>query len=72
MIKYSVEIYNVDQLDNLLWGGARDRWDAATDDQKNLVWDYLQSILDEDGSFESLTQINDIIWFECDEIFDPE
>lgn len=66
-ITYKSTINNYYDLDDLLWSGARDRWKDATDEQKEAIWDRLKDFF-YDGA-ESLTAINDVIWFECDDIF---
>lgn len=69
-IKFSTEINSYNDLDDILWGGAREKWNDATDDMKETVWCILEDCMQ--GNFNSLTDINDIIWFDCDDIFYPE
>lgn len=64
-ITYSACLESYSDLDNLLWSGARDKWSSATDEVKEAIWALLESY----GKFHSLTEINDFIWFECDDIF---
>lgn len=66
-VKKDIDMYD---LDDLLWSGARDRWVDATDDQKESVWERLNDWLS--GDIPSETEVNDIVWFECDDIFFPE
>ena len=66
-VKEEIDIHD---LDNMLWGGARDRWDDATEDQKERVWDILMDSVSEEVP--SKTEVNDFIWFECDDIFNEE
>ena len=62
-----------DDLDDFFWSGARDRWNDATDEQKEMVWDRILEIFAYgDESIPSETEINDLVWFECDDIFFPE
>ncbi len=65
-----------DDLDHMLWSGAKQRWDNATDDQKERVWDILmESVnvqMDSTGDIPTKTEVNDFIWFECDDIFDEK
>ena len=49
------------------WSGAADRWDNATDEQREQVVDRLEEYFCDETPTE--TQINDIVWFECDDIF---
>ena len=57
-------------LDNFFWSGAKDRWDDATDDQKERVWERLNEWFSDEIPTE--TEINDTVWFECDDIFFEE
>lgn len=59
-----------DDLWNFFWSGARDRWEDATDDQKKRVWDLIQDVFSDDIPTE--TEINDFVWFECDDIFNEK
>ena len=59
-----------DELTDLLWGGARDRWVAASDEQRDQVWSLLCDIFSD--KIPDLTTINDIIWFDCDDIFNED
>lgn len=60
--------YELEDMDYLLWSGAREKWVAATDDQRERVWTLLKDVFE--GSIPELTTVNDFIWFECDDIFD--
>lgn len=61
---------NLEDLDDFFWSGAKDRWHDATDDQKERVWERIQEWLWETGEdIPSETEINDLVWFECDDIF---
>lgn len=70
MLKYTVELNEPNDLDNLLWSGARDKWDSATNEQKDEVFWRLEDIFD--SGAKSITEINDYIWFCCDDIFYAE
>ncbi len=59
-----------DDLDHFFWAGARDRWKDATDDQKERVWERLNEWFSDE--IPSETDINDAVWFECDDIFDED
>lgn len=67
-MKYMVEC---DAADFEFWQGAADRMADATDTQKLAVYRRLEEYAD--GS-EAVTEydINDFVWFECDDIFDEE
>ena len=69
IIKQELEIYD---LDNMLWSGAKERWDNATDSQKAIVWDILEDLFSGPAKLPDMTDVNDFIWFECDDIFYPE
>ena len=53
------------------WAGARERMNDATDDQREQVF---ERITEEFECNEDVTEtdINDLVWFECDDIFFPE
>ena len=59
-----------DDLDSFFWSGARDRWNDATDDQKERVWDLIKEVFAEEVPTE--TEVNDFVWFECDDIFNEK
>ena len=59
-----------DDLDRFFWSGAKDRWDDATDDQKERVWDLIQEVFMDEIPTE--TEVNDFVWFECDDIFNEK
>lgn len=57
-----------------LWDEARRLWNNADDETKELVWDRIREWVNCascDGELVSLSQINDMIWFECDDLFFP-
>lgn len=47
------------------WYGAKDRWESYTEEEI----DYLEELVS-DYDFESLTQVNDFIWFESDDLLE--
>lgn len=47
------------------WGGAKVRYEALTEAQI----DFLNEIIS-NFTFESLTQVNDFMWFESDELLE--
>lgn len=52
------------------WSGARDRIESATESQKQKVKERIEEYFyDEEPT---KTEINDLVWFECDDIFDNE
>ena len=76
-MKDSIEVkreLSFDDLDNFFWSGARDRWDDATDEQKEMVWDRIIDLFayDVDGNIPTETELNDFVWFECDDIFNKD
>ncbi len=73
---YVKELIDINDLDHMLWSGAKQRWDDATDDQKERVWDSLMDSvnaqMDSTGDIPTKTEVNDFIWFECDDIFNED
>ena len=60
-----------------LWCGAKERWDEADWETREAVFDRVceYAVCHEecnDGKHLTLTQINDLIWFECDDLFFPK
>lgn len=49
------------------WSGAKTRMDNATEDQINRVEERLEECFS--GDMPTDGQINDFVWFECDDIF---
>lgn len=60
----------VDPEDFEFWGGAKARMDDATEEQRQLVCARLEDVFVDD--FPTETDVNDFVWFECDDIFYPE
>lgn len=58
------------EIGNRLWGGAKDRWDNATDEQREMALDGIESLFEitEDNPI-SITALNDMLWFSCDNIW---
>lgn len=57
-----------------LWSGAKERWKEADEETRIAVWDRVKDWVDAvscDGYIPTITQINDMIWFECDDLFYP-
>ena len=63
---YKVE-FDVDNFE--FWSGARDRIEGANEDQKRAVQDRIEEYFEGCGEIPTDTQINDLVWFECDDIF---
>lgn len=70
------DTFTIDSLGDRLWCGARDRWNDADYDVRKAVFDrlveYCTAICDYGEGMPSITTINDIVWFECDDLFYPE
>lgn len=57
-----------------LWSGAKERWQEADESTRIAVWDRVRDWIDAvscDGYIPTMTEINDLIWFECDDLFYP-
>lgn len=57
-----------DDMEYKLWSGARKNWVDATEDQRKQVWDMVQDVF-MDGDIPTMTEVNDFVWFDCDDIF---
>ena len=69
---YKVE-FDIDRFE--FWSGAKDRMDNATPEQIEKVKERIESYFEGCEDIENIpsdTTINDIVWFECDDIFFPE
>lgn len=65
-MKYIVEC---DAAEFEFWSGAADRMTGATVAQREAVCERLEEYFD--GSTEATeADINDFVWFDCDDIFD--
>lgn len=61
---------NVDPAYFDFWSGAKDRMQDATEKQREMVYQRLEVF---SSQYElSECDINDIVWFDCDDIFYPE
>ena len=66
MIEYKDEINNFCDLQNLCWSGALQRLNEIEEfDLEDEFMDYLEEIFYD--TTPSLTEINDFIWFDCDD-----
>lgn len=72
-IVYTNEI-GFEAFGDMLWGLARERWNEADDETRQLVWERIEdwvNCLMECKETPSDTQINDIVSFDCDDLFYP-
>lgn len=71
MIEYKNEIQNFYDLIDLCWSGALDRLKEIEElDLGNEFMSYLEDICSCYDEPMTLCEINDFIWFECDEWID--
>lgn len=61
---YKVE-FDMDGFE--FWGGAAKRLEGVTEDQRQAVADRIEETFE--GESPDETAINDLVWFECDDIF---
>lgn len=54
-----------------LWSDAKEKWDEAEDSVREEVWERVKEWSDALDDKPSMTQINDIVRFECDDLFSP-
>lgn len=62
--------YELDPEDFEFWGCAKVGMDDATEEQRQLVYARIVDAFVDD--FPTKTDVNDLVWFECDGIFFPE
>lgn len=72
MSSYTVTYTATVDLDDFeFWSGAKSRMDDATDEQREQVFERVADYCEYADEVTECT-INDIVWFECDDIFFPE
>ena len=54
------------------WSGANDRIETATPEQIEQVRQRIESTFCDEENIPEDVDINDLVWFECDDIFYPE
>ena len=70
-MKYTSEINDFDDLKRITWSGACHTLDRIPWGMGNRVMDYLENYFgDYIDEPPTLTEINDFLWFESDEIFE--
>lgn len=67
----TVKTVDVNDIGGELWSGARDRWIDADDDTREAVFDRICDWTEDEEEVD-MTTVNDLIWFECDDLFFPE
>lgn len=67
----TVKTVDVNDIEYELWSGALDRWKDATDDTRAAVFDRVCDYLGYEEEAD-MTAVNDLIWFDCDDLFFPE
>ena len=67
----SVKTVDVNDIEYELWCGALERWEAADDDTREAVFDRICDWTEDEEEVD-MTTVNDLIWFECDDLFFPE
>jgi len=70
MLEYYKVVFDFD--DFKFWAGAYDLIKDATDEQKERVKERLEETFGWDDEIPTKTEINDFVWFECDDIFFPD
>lgn len=68
MIEYYKTNFDFDSFE--FWSGAANRLNNATEEQRDAVKERLEEFFD--GEIPTDGQINDVVWFMCDDIFFPE
>lgn len=67
----TVKTVDVNDIGYELWCGALDRWEDADDDTREAVFDRICDWTADEEEVD-MTTVNDIIWFECDDLFYPD
>lgn len=62
----------IEDFAQILRCGAKEKWDEADDDQRELVWLAVNDLFANRSDIPTESEINDFVWFGCDEIFFPE
>lgn len=62
----------LEDLRDILRCGALSKWTMATDEQREMVWVLVNDTLASNGKIPTESEVNDFIWFGCDDIFYPE
>ena len=67
----TVKTVDVNDIEYELWCGALDRWENADDDTREAVFDRICDWTEGEEEVD-MTTVNDLIWFDCDDLFFPE
>lgn len=67
----TVKTVDVNDLEYELWCGAQERWEAADEDTREAVFERICDWTADDEEVD-MTTVNDIVWFECDDLFYPD
>lgn len=68
-------IHEIDPHDFSFWSGADDRMNQATEEQRHEIFDRIEELSElaaESGQPLTAADINNYVWFECDDVFDDE
>lgn len=60
--------YDIYTIGDALWSGGKDWWSTYTDSQKEFLFDYFQSYAYDQEESPTLTEFNDFIWFESQDV----
>lgn len=72
MSNYTITYKVTQDLDNFeFWASAQDRMNDATSEQREQVFERIAEEFEYNEDVTE-TDINDLVWFECDDIFFPE
>lgn len=67
----TVKTVDVNDIGGELWSGAQDRWRDADDDTREAVFDRICDWTEDEEEVD-MTTVNDLIWFDCDDLFYPD
>ena len=70
-MRYYKEAESIDDFE--WWSGAKDRIDeirALPEEAQQEFWDHVEEVLGEQEEGVSETELNDFVWFDCDDFIE--
>lgn len=60
----------IDEMDDFLWGPARENWINASDGERQAIWDMLEDVFY--GQVPEDVAVNDVVAYDLDDILHSE